>query len=268
MTRTASRCPRACVSISRTASSAPAGFDGCVSVWSPGGWDAYVNAQSDRLDGFSREGRLMQRYLFGGALPRRARPAGPRRAAGAAAAARAAEQGHRHRRSARPARDLGPRSLAPPARRGRRERRECCRTSCPVQALTRTSRCWRARSARCSTCTRASSSSTAPSVPAATRACSPAISTAAASSSPSTATRRTQPYVDALRATVGTGVQIRPMHGPFATCLRRLLDEDAAGRRRPDGSRHVVDAGRRSPSAASATRTTRRSTCAWIRATS
>ena len=37
----------------------------------------------------------------------------------------------------------------------------------------------------------------------------------------------TQPYVDALRATVGTGVQIRPMHGPFATCLRRLLDEGA-----------------------------------------
>ena len=37
----------------------------------------------------------------------------------------------------------------------------------------------------------------------------------------------TQPYVDALRAYVGTGVQIRPMHGPFATCLRRLLDEGA-----------------------------------------
>ena len=37
----------------------------------------------------------------------------------------------------------------------------------------------------------------------------------------------TQPFVDALRATVGTGVQIRPMHGPFATCLRRLLDEGA-----------------------------------------
>ncbi len=35
----------------------------------------------------------------------------------------------------------------------------------------------------------------------------------------------TQRFVDALRATVGTGVQIRPMHGPFATCLRRLLDE-------------------------------------------
>jgi 16S rRNA (cytosine1402-N4)-methyltransferase len=37
----------------------------------------------------------------------------------------------------------------------------------------------------------------------------------------------TQPYVDALRASVGTGVQLRPMHGPFATCLRRLLDEGA-----------------------------------------
>ncbi|HEY3612317.1 MAG TPA: 16S rRNA (cytosine(1402)-N(4))-methyltransferase RsmH [Gaiellales bacterium] len=36
----------------------------------------------------------------------------------------------------------------------------------------------------------------------------------------------TQPYVDALRATVGTGVRIRPMHGAFASCLRRLLDED------------------------------------------
>ena len=37
----------------------------------------------------------------------------------------------------------------------------------------------------------------------------------------------TQPYVDALRATVGTGMQVRPMHGPFASCLRRLLEEDA-----------------------------------------
>ena len=37
----------------------------------------------------------------------------------------------------------------------------------------------------------------------------------------------TQPYVDALRATVGTGVQVRPMHGPFAPCLRRLVDEGA-----------------------------------------
>ena len=32
-------------------------------------WDAYVTEQNARLDGFSREGRLMQRYLFGGAQP-------------------------------------------------------------------------------------------------------------------------------------------------------------------------------------------------------
>jgi 16S rRNA (cytosine1402-N4)-methyltransferase len=37
----------------------------------------------------------------------------------------------------------------------------------------------------------------------------------------------TQPYVDALRATVGTAVRIRPMHGPFASCLRRLVEEGA-----------------------------------------
>ena len=37
----------------------------------------------------------------------------------------------------------------------------------------------------------------------------------------------TQPYGDALRAVVGTGVTVRPMHGPFASCLRRLVDEGA-----------------------------------------
>jgi MraZ protein len=45
------------------------GFDGCVSVWSPDSWDSFVNEQVNRLDGFSREGRIMQRYLFGGAQP-------------------------------------------------------------------------------------------------------------------------------------------------------------------------------------------------------
>ena len=44
------------------------GLDGCVAVFAPDGWEAYVNAQSDRLDGFSSEGRRMQRYLFSGAL--------------------------------------------------------------------------------------------------------------------------------------------------------------------------------------------------------
>ena len=45
------------------------GFDGCIAVWPRADWDAYVAEQNARLDGFSREGRLMQRYLFGGAQP-------------------------------------------------------------------------------------------------------------------------------------------------------------------------------------------------------
>ena len=43
------------------------GFDGCIAVWPRTSWDAYVTQQSDRLDGFTREGRGMQRFLFGGA---------------------------------------------------------------------------------------------------------------------------------------------------------------------------------------------------------
>lgn len=93
------------------------GLDGCVSVWSPDGWDSYVNTQGDRLDGFSREGRLMQRYLFGGALhgelDRQGRVALP---APLLAHAQLTKDiviaGLRDRL------DLGPRGLAPPARRG------------------------------------------------------------------------------------------------------------------------------------------------------
>ena len=43
------------------------GLDGCIHVWPREGWDAYVSAQGERLDSFTREGRAMQRYLFGGA---------------------------------------------------------------------------------------------------------------------------------------------------------------------------------------------------------
>jgi MraZ protein len=43
------------------------GLDGCVAVWPRESWDAYVQAQSDRLDPFTREGRGLQRYLFGAA---------------------------------------------------------------------------------------------------------------------------------------------------------------------------------------------------------
>jgi MraZ protein len=43
------------------------GLDGCVAVWPRDGWEAYVEAQSERLDPFTREGRGLQRYLFGAA---------------------------------------------------------------------------------------------------------------------------------------------------------------------------------------------------------
>jgi MraZ protein len=43
------------------------GFDGCVVVYPRGAWDAHVEAQMSRLDPFTREGRGLQRYLFGAA---------------------------------------------------------------------------------------------------------------------------------------------------------------------------------------------------------
>jgi MraZ protein len=44
------------------------GLDGCINVWPLASWEAYVSAQSERLDSFSREGRALERYLYGGAL--------------------------------------------------------------------------------------------------------------------------------------------------------------------------------------------------------
>jgi MraZ protein len=44
------------------------GLDGCISVFPRDAWDDYVSAQSERLDLFTREGRALERYLFGGAL--------------------------------------------------------------------------------------------------------------------------------------------------------------------------------------------------------
>ncbi len=99
-TRTASRCPARLREHFADGVVCARGLDGCVSVWSPAGWDSYVNTQGDRLDGFSREGRLMQRYLFGGALhgelDRQGRVALP----APLLSARPADQGHRHRRPA------------------------------------------------------------------------------------------------------------------------------------------------------------------------
>ena len=43
------------------------GLDGCIAVYPHERWVAHVSAQSDRLDPFTREGRGMQRFLYGGA---------------------------------------------------------------------------------------------------------------------------------------------------------------------------------------------------------
>src|SRR5438067_1565008 len=72
------------------------------------------------------------------------------------------------------------RRMAPRARRGRRECRRCCRTSCsPARLITSPSS--RTRCVRRSTSIPATPSSTRPSAPAATPPCSPPISAAAAS---------------------------------------------------------------------------------------
>jgi MraZ protein len=43
------------------------GLDNCINVFPREAWDTYVTTQSERLDLFTREGRALERYLFGGA---------------------------------------------------------------------------------------------------------------------------------------------------------------------------------------------------------
>jgi MraZ protein len=44
------------------------GLDRCLAAYTRDGWDAFVNAQTARIDTLTREGRLLERYLFGGAV--------------------------------------------------------------------------------------------------------------------------------------------------------------------------------------------------------
>jgi MraZ protein len=43
------------------------GLDKCITVFPREAWDTFVTTQSERLDLFTREGRALERYLFGGA---------------------------------------------------------------------------------------------------------------------------------------------------------------------------------------------------------
>jgi len=42
------------------------GFDRCLSIYTRDGFAEFVDGQKSRLDAFSREGRNMERYLYGG----------------------------------------------------------------------------------------------------------------------------------------------------------------------------------------------------------
>lgn len=44
------------------------GLDRCVALYARDGWEDFVASQTARLDPFTREGRQMERFLFGGAV--------------------------------------------------------------------------------------------------------------------------------------------------------------------------------------------------------
>jgi MraZ protein len=41
--------------------------DRCLYVWDPQGWERFADAKLGRLDPFSREGRRLSRFIYGGA---------------------------------------------------------------------------------------------------------------------------------------------------------------------------------------------------------
>jgi MraZ protein len=43
------------------------GFDRCLFVFNPQGWESFADAQLSRLDSFSRRARQVSRFLYGGA---------------------------------------------------------------------------------------------------------------------------------------------------------------------------------------------------------
>lgn len=44
------------------------GFEPCVSVWTPEGWDEFVTRSLDRLDSFSGQARKLQRFFNAGSF--------------------------------------------------------------------------------------------------------------------------------------------------------------------------------------------------------
>ena len=157
--------------------------------------------------------------------------------------------------------DLGQRQVAQGAERGGRERRRCCRTSCNQTRLIT----FPFSPRRCASSSRSSPGtpwSTRPSAPAATPRSSPPTSGATAASSRSTATR---PFVRTSRASAATRACSRASCAARPRSCSTSWPTTAPARTRScstSGSRACRSTG---PSAASRTRSTRRSTCAWTR---
>ena len=221
------------------------GLDGCVGVWpsSSLGRATWTRSPS-RLDPFTREGRGLQRYLFGaaqeGELDRQGRVA----LCGAAAGAR----GPRARTSSSPASATGWRSgtARPGAASSRRWKgaRRLLPNALPTPAVSLTCRCSRARCASCSRCARATPSSTAPSA----RAAMPRLLAEDLDGDGPLRGDRPRPRTRAVPATpcadAGPGVELRGAARRRSRCACEPPGHRRRGRRRADGPRDLLDAGR------------------------
>ena len=114
------------------------GLDGSVDVYPRSTWEMTVVDRIGRLDPLLPDTRLLQRHFFGGASEDVPDKQGRVLAARGAHPPREPCQGSHGRREQRPPRDLGSRRLGGAPGGDRRERRQCCPTSCRAAAADHT----------------------------------------------------------------------------------------------------------------------------------
>ena len=195
------------------------GLDGSVDVYPREAWEQRVVARIGELDPLLPDARLLQRHFFGGRDRGRPGQAGPRPSPGAARAPREARQGRHGDRIERPPRDLGSRHLGGAPGGDRRERGQCCPTSCRTARLI-TSPSSRTRCAACSPSSPARRSSTRRSAPAATRACLRADLEGRGKLVAIDRDRSVKTHFDRFKAQAG--VDVRFLRGEFAVVLSQL----------------------------------------------